>query len=571
MKKFVIFCSVCFAILCALTLFSCSPEPVIRQSYYCDGFMYTENLENGTIASYTISVRKEPYPTASNIIIPETYNGLPVTRIEGSFKHCENMKSIMIPDSVTSIGASAFNACKGLTSIQIPDSVVSIEDRAFSNCTGLKTLRIGKGVARIGEKAFSGCNNLTAVNITDMTAWLSIRFQERSDNPVWHAKKLYLNEDLVTQVTIPDNVTTIYDFAFTGCRDLTDITIGKGVLRIGQDAFDRCELEKITVSPENPVYHSEGNCLIETASKTLVIGCKNSIIPANGSVAHIGDKAFFECLQMESIVIPSGVISIGENAFFHCTNASFLEISDTVTSISSTAFAYVNCQEISLSPKNTAYHISEGCLIETATKTLIIGIANSTIPSDGSVTRIADYAFCGRSNDNEEITIPAGITSIGNYAFANYKGLVNLTIPDSVTSIGDHAFHSTRLEKVTIGKGVISIGESAFDNCHDLVSVTLPDGITGIGTSAFQFCDKLTSINIPNSVTSIGSHAFFGCNHLETVIIDNAVAWTCTPVRGGSPTSLSATDIADSTKMAEHLRTTYCEHIWAPADGGLPT
>ena len=161
--------------------------------------------------------------TDTDVVIPSKYDGLPVTSIgDGAFSWC-SITSVTIPDSVTTIGSSAFYWCSSLTSITIPDSVTTIGDEAFSYCQSL------------------------------------------------------------TSVTIPDSVTTIGDWAFRYCWSLTSITIPDSVTTIGDLAFASCDsLTSITVDPDNSVYHSSGNCLIETNSKTLVAGCSTSVIPADG-------------------------------------------------------------------------------------------------------------------------------------------------------------------------------------------------------------------------------------------------------------------------------------------------
>ena len=166
---------------------------------------------------------------------------------------------LIIPNGVTSIGYSAFRNCTSLTSITIPNSVTSI-----------------------GDSAFSGCDSLTSI-------------------------------------VIPDSVTSIGWYAFGYCDSLTSVTIGNGVTSIGYYAFVSCSsLEMLTVAPGNPKYHSEGNCIIETATGTLVKGCKNSVIPDDGSVTSIGGHAFDGCTSLTFITIPNSVTSIGDYAFWDC-------------------------------------------------------------------------------------------------------------------------------------------------------------------------------------------------------------------------------------------------------------
>ncbi len=338
---------------------------------------------------------------ATEVYIPATYEGLPVTGIGyGAFMDCRYLTSITIPDSVTSIGASAFMDCQNLTSITIPSSVTSIggntfygcssltsimipqgvtsiEIRAFSSCSSLTSITIPDSVVSIGTDAFSGCSGLQAVYISDMEAWCNIQIGYGNANPLMYAHDLYLDGELVTDLVVPENVTNIGWGAFNGCSSLTSVAIPDSVTSIGQYAFQDCinltcinipdsvtsigdcafwscsnldcliigksvtsigertfyncsSLASITVANNNPVYHSVGNCIIETESKTLILsGCKNSVIPTDGSISSIGEYAFTNCSELTSITIPECVTRIGEWAFGGCSNLVSVIFEDT--------------------------------------------------------------------------------------------------------------------------------------------------------------------------------------------------------------------------------------------------
>ncbi len=388
--------------------------------------------------------------------LPMDINGKGYDIESYAFTDCSGLKSVIIPDCVYEIGEGAFDNCSSLTRITIVNSVVCIDiDEIHRYCGGLTGQKYIGGVRKIGARAFANCISLNSI-------------------------------------TIPDSVYEIGIQSFSGCTSLTSMSLFENVKSIGWAAFGGCSsLKIISVAEGNAKYHSDGNCLIETKSKTLIAGCTNSIIPTDGSVTSIGDSAFYGCSSLESITIPNSVISIGDFAFSHCSSLTSITIPDSVTSIGSNAF--------------------RGCS----------GLTSITIPD--SVTSIGTNAFCGCSS-LISITIPDSVTSIGSYAFYGCSSLISITIPDSVTSIGSYAFYGcSSLESITIPEGVTSIGSYAFDGCSSLESITIPEGVTYIGYGAFSYCSSLTSITIPNSVTSIGEDAFCGCRSLASITIPEGV------------------------------------------------
>ena len=499
-------------------------------------------------------------------VVPESYKGKPVASIDSkAFNNCTNIKSIIIPDSVTYIGYSAFRGCSNLESLTIPfvgDSVKTSSDKnqypfgyifgtsqyasgiateqsyygestsqttsttyyipetlksvtvtggeilygAFCGCTGLESITISDGVTSIGTKAFDDCTSLKSV-------------------------------------TIPDSVTSIKDSAFRSCTRLTNLTIGNGVTSIGSLAFNYCSsLESITI-PESvtfigdnafsncrrleTVYWNATNCTSVgsykfpfdnttfkgcTALKTVIIGEYVKTIPK---------EAFYNCTGLKSVTIGNSVTSIGGYAFYECTSLKSVTIGNSLTTIGSYAFSGCESLEsISIpdSVKHMGYHTFVGC---TSLKSVTIG---------NSLTIIGEYTFYG-CKSLESISIPDSVTKIDHTAFYNCTSLKSVTIGKGVTSIGYNAFYNcTSLETIYWNATNCKIdyyrdptSYPIFGNCEASMSVIIGDGVQSIPEYAFYNCTSLESVTIGNSVTSIGGYAFYNCTGLKSLTIGNSV------------------------------------------------
>ena len=381
------------------------------------------------------------------------------------------------------------------------------------NNSKVKKIVIEDGVTSIGNYAFESCWNLTSITIPDSVTSIG--------KDAFHACSS------LSSITIPDSVTSIGDSAFSNCG-LTSITIPGSVTSIGKFAFDGCtHLTSITI-PD--------------------------------SVTSIGEAAFHGCFSLTSITIPDSVTSIGKYAFSDCESLTNITISDSVTSIGAYAFQY--CSRLtSITIPDSVISIGEWAFRDCS------GLTSITIPK--SVTSIGNDAFYGCNNltvylengstltsndlgvdeskivsywneDNLTWTLDADgtLTISGTGAMKDYDYYYNnpspaaqkkdsvkkVVIEDGVTSIGDDAFYYCEsLTSITIPDSVTSIGNHAFYDCSSLPSITIPDGVTSIGNSAFYNCSSLTSITIPDRVTSIGNYAFYNCSSLTSITIPSSV------------------------------------------------
>ena len=482
---------------------------VATKQYY-----YSDNINSATFSTYYIpSSLKYVTVTCGSILY-------------GAFSGCSGLTSVTIPDSVTSIGSSAFSGCSGLTSITIPNSVRSIDSSAFSGCTGLTSVTIPDSVRSIDSSAFYGCTGLTSVTIPD-----SVRSIGSS---------AFYNCTGLTSVTIGNGVTSIGSSALCGCTGLTSVTIGKSVTDIGISAFYNCSgLTKILVANGNAKYHSAGNCLIETKSKSLILGCESSIIPSDGSVTSIGNSAFSGCSGLTSVTIPDSVTSIGDSAFRYCSGLTSIIIPDSVTSIGD--YAFRECTGLtSITIGNNVTSIS-GYAFRGCTSLSEVNWNATECKYAGNVSSSNEYTIFSGCTNLTTINIGEIVTTIPSYAFYDCSGLTSITIPNSVTSIGEYAFWKCTGLTSIYYTGDIA-GWCGISGLGDLTSssrtlyidgkkvegeLIIPDTVTSIGNCAFRGCTGLTSVTIPDSVTSIGSSAFSDCSGLTSIYYTGDIAGWC--------------------------------------------
>ena len=385
------------------------------------------------------------------------------------------VKRIILGDSVTTIGNSAFSGCSSLTSVTISNSVTTIGGYAFSGCSSLTSVTIPNSITTIGGYAFSGCSSLTSVTIPNSVTTIGYSaFRDCSS---------------LTSVTIPNSVTTIGDDAFSDCRALTSVTIGNSVTTIGRSAFTNYSAKIIWLTNTPPA------------------GYRNVI----GSIHYVAND-LYTGLSNKKVVYPY------LSSIFEVDGIKYVPVSPSERTCDAIDCAYtgepyelkinkkVNYKGVDMTVREINPYTAYNC-----TK-----IKKAYIDIDGS---IGDEAFCLCTNLST-VNIEK-VNDIGNGAFNRCANLSTVNIA-KVNDIGNEAFNRcANLSTVNIAK-VNDIGNRAFSECTNLVSVVVKAG-NNIGGSAFRDCSSLITLSLDKKIKSLGRYAFRGCSNLTQFVIPDSV------------------------------------------------
>ena len=297
-------------------------------------FFQCKSMTSLTLPNSINSIGKSAFAychALDTVVIPKN-----VTVIEDTaFGDCEGLRRVVIPEGVTKIANSAFNSCHSLDSLFLPNTVSTIEDWAFALCRSLVYIEVSQSLREVGQGAFGDCPALATVNITDLSSWCKINFANYMATPLYYTHQLKLNGEIITDLVIPDDVTSIGSYAFGYCSTLTSITIPNSVTSIGASAFAGCSGVKTITIPNG----------VTLISGSVFSGCsslKSVVIP--NKVTAIGDWAFQNCSNLTSIVLPNNVVSVGRNAFNGCSKLASATIGSSVRTINVKAFA--NCPDL---------------------------------------------------------------------------------------------------------------------------------------------------------------------------------------------------------------------------------
>ena len=476
------------------------PESLIEISY--GAFSGCDGLTSIKLPSNLQTLKYEAFgycENLQNVWIPKTiidgsyFNG---AHYIGPFDGCGKLKSVTFADGITNIPAGLFAGCTGIESIEIPDTVTKILTCAFAD-SSIQSVKIGSGLTTISNYAFYRCKNLTEINLPDVLTSIG----------------QYAFQNCINLGTIefPESLIEISYGAFSGCDGLTSIKLPSNLQTLKYEAFGYCEnLQNVWIP------------------KTIIDGSY-----FNGA-HYIGP--FDGCGKLKSVTFADGITNIPAGLFAGCTGIESIEIPDTVTKILSAAFADSSIKSVKIGSGLTEINGSafDGCknlaeinLPEALTSIGQYAFQNcinlGTIDFPESLIEINGHAFYG-CNSLTSIKLPSKITRIENYTFYGCSSMTTAELPEALKSIGEYAFYGCEaLEGIVIPDKTYLIENDAFENCSALKSLKCGTGLRTVEYNAFRNCDALTEVTLQEGVTTIGNNAFFDCDGLETIALPNSV------------------------------------------------
>ncbi len=475
---------------------------VIPSSVEIDGESY-EVTKIATAAFYGTQLK--------SISLPETITSL------GKYSFSEtHLTEFTVPSGVTELPNSVFAGNDYLTHVILNDGLTSIGSSAFMNCFALEYIDIPETVSFFGVAAFENCTSMEYVNfLGTLLQWYAIDFESPNANPIYSAHEwrmkgqtptsimvlpsvsevkpnVFVNCSTLVSVDFMDGVKTIGENAFSGCSDLTSVTFYNTLESVGQWAFDNCpSLKKVYAVSlpnflnidfsgwnSNPL--SNGGDLYVAVNGRFKDPTTQLIIP--DEITELKPYALNGCASIESVILHDGVTSIGESSFKDCTALKDITLSSALTSIGKEAFS--NCTSLeAVEMGNTVTTIGEQAFRDCSSLTELILSDN--------LAEIPDY-MCISCTSLPTLSIPDSVKSIGMSAFLNCEQLTEVNFGVGVENIGRQAFSATGLTSVNISGDALSvIGMMAFYDCMSLTEVTLGSGLTEVGDDAFSFCMAL--------------------------------------------------------------------------------
>ena len=490
-----------------------------------------------------------------DVAIPDEIGGYRVSVIgKGAFENNTDMRSVVIPEGVSSIKANAFHGCAGLGFVEFnarncacPDVWIYDGEKGVGVFSGAGSASPDGLAVVFGPEVTKVPDGLFDTASLENTEGLDVY----GHNGYPHAA--------VTYVEFSDSVKEIGARAFRNCRDLRSVIFGEKVQIIGESAFFYCtSLEGIGFNDR----------LTEIGDRAFRGSSGLTEISWGGNLDTIGKEAFMDCTSLETAELPNPLAAVGERSFRNCIALQKLVLPESLTSLGAESFAgCVKLREIEFNSKNCSvpavwiYADDRGSGVfsgagsaSPAGMKVVFGPGVSEIPAgmfdtaslekaDGvdpygrsgypfayltsvemsaDVRKVGDAAF-RNCQTLQEVVFGEGLTIIGESAFYGCTALEELIFDDALTEIGKDAFRGdTELGEITWGQGLDTIGEAAFRDCRSLEKAELPDPLTTVGERAFLSCIGLKSVVLPENLTYIGGEAFCGCVKIAGLTIKSA-------------------------------------------------
>ena len=458
---------------------------------------------------------------------------------DGAFRDCAYLERVTFGENsnVTSIGGYAFSGCRRLEAFTIPETVTEIGTYAFENCATLEEITLTGQSVTVGNYAFSGCESLDSVSIgasvesfnfipvfNDCAAITTVNVDPNNAFFATYDDVLY-NKDLTTlifcprgrtEVSIADSTLVIGDNAFESCQ-ITDVTLPDGVTTIGASAFYFSQLEQINIPAS-----------VATISDRAFYFCQHlqkvDFEERHDQPLKLGTYLFNSCSELESLVLPEGLLTIGSSAFSNCKSLTELQLPASVVTVSAGAFTGCAALSLTVDQANTHLTVQNGVLYENRSSALVFFGSATEVEIPEGVTTLASSLFANSAVT--KVILPSSVTTLPASLFDGCTALKEVVINGRITSIGNYAFRNTAITSFTIGNSVTSVGSYAFSGCAALTSLVFEAGGTSvltIGTYAFQNCTALTDLNLTlrvrdsGRVYGLGVGCFQGCTALENI------------------------------------------------------
>lgn len=458
------------------------------QAFYgCTGITAVE-IPKSLVDADCYSIYDETGPFQNSGLTTVTFEDKITTIASHLFAGAANLKSIEIPDTVTTIERNAFQN-SGLESITIGEYVTRIESGAFWECENLAEVQLNDYVEFLGQGAFGNCAKITSIHIPKSLV--------DADTDVYEKEGPFSNTS-ITEVTFEEGIEVIANNLFQSIPTLETIDIPSTVETVGSYAFKGC-----------------------TALKGVIIPW---------SVFEIKGGAFQGCTALEAIHLPDNVDTLGDSAFRECTALTDVRLSERISTIEECVF-YGDTALETITIPDSVTRIKESAF-NGCTKL-------TNLDTTGSVSVIESQAFY--NTGFEEFVVWEGLTELGSQAFKSCANLTKVVLPDSLAKIGNEVFFGCgELAEVTFGTGLTTISTGTFSDCGSLEKVIFPYGITEIKTDVFHNCTSLTEVTIPKTAETLVEGMFSYPKKITVYGVEGSAAETYAEEEGTNFEALTA-------------------------------